>query len=237
LTIAYASKTRRQRLHPALGGGLLACASTFALSAAAAEVPVIDAPPAAEADSATALEAVIVTGVRGVRRTVADSPAPVDVISSQQLTATGKVGLKEVLNTLIPSFNLPGINGGGTSWTVRAITMRGLNGDQALFLVNGKRRHGTALINNLARVGRGGSPVDLDLIPASAIERIEVLRDGASAPTPSPGSSTSSSRRIRKGVRSATLAARTIWATATPAAPPSTTACRWAIRAASCSWP
>jgi iron complex outermembrane receptor protein len=124
---------------------------------------------------------VIVTGVRGVRRTVADSPAPVDVISSEQLTATGKVGLKEVLNTLIPSFNLPGINGGGTSWTVRAITMRGLNGDQALFLVNGKRRHGTALINNLARVGRGGAPVDLDLIPASAIERIEVLRDGASA--------------------------------------------------------
>jgi iron complex outermembrane receptor protein len=124
---------------------------------------------------------VIVTGVRGVRRTVADSPAPVDVISSEQLTATGKVGLKEVLNTLIPSFNLPGINGGGTSWTVRAVTMRGLNGDQALFLVNGKRRHGTALINNLARVGRGGAPVDLDLIPASAIERIEVLRDGASA--------------------------------------------------------
>jgi iron complex outermembrane receptor protein len=91
------------------------------------------------------------------------------------------VGLKEVLNTVIPSFNLPGVNGGGTSWTVRAITMRGLNGDQALFLVNGKRRHGTALINNLARVGRGGAPVDLDLIPTSAIERIEVLRDGASA--------------------------------------------------------
>ncbi|EJL24052.1 outer membrane receptor for ferrienterochelin and colicin [Caulobacter sp. AP07] len=186
MTIAYASKTHRQRLRSVLGGSLLACASTFALAAAAAEVPSVDAPlaaeaPPAEADGATALEAVIVTGVRGVRRTVADSPAPVDVISSQQLTATGKVGLKEVLNTLIPSFNLPGVNGGGTSWTVRAITMRGLNGDQALFLVNGKRRHGTALINNLARVGRGGSPVDLDLIPASAIDRIEVLRDGASA--------------------------------------------------------
>jgi iron complex outermembrane receptor protein len=169
---------------------LLACASvlTVAVSAAparaadatAAAAPVVDAAPA-EIEGATALEGVIVTGVRGVRRTVADSPAPVDVISSQQLTATGKVGLKEVLNTLIPSFNLPGINGGGTSWTVRAITMRGLNGDQALFLVNGKRRHGTALINNLARVGRGGAPVDLDFIPASAIERIEVLRDGASA--------------------------------------------------------
>ena len=158
--------------------------SLLGVQARAADIPaagpVADtAPP--ELDDATALEGVIVTGVRGARRTVADSPAPVDVISSDQLAATGKVGLKEVLNTLIPSFNLPGINGGGTSWTVRAITMRGLNGDQALFLVNGKRRHGTALINNLARVGRGGAPVDLDLIPASAIERIEVLRDGASA--------------------------------------------------------
>ncbi|MGR4865918.1 TonB-dependent receptor plug domain-containing protein [Caulobacter sp. LARHSG274] len=170
--------------------GLLACASILTVSVLAdqaraadtttAAVPVVDAAPA-ELEGAVAVEGVIVTGARGVRRTVADSPAPVDVISSEQLTATGKVGLKEVLNTLVPSFNLPGINGGGTSWTVRAITMRGLNGDQALFLVNGKRRHGTALINNLARVGRGGAPVDLDLIPASAIERIEVLRDGASA--------------------------------------------------------
>ncbi|WP_082564401.1 TonB-dependent siderophore receptor [Caulobacter sp. Root1472] len=162
----------------------MTCASVLALGGQARAENTAAAPPvpaAAEADGAVALESVIVTGVRGVRRTVADSPAPVDVIGGEQLLATGKVGLKEVLNTLIPSFNLPGINGGGTSWTVRAITLRGLNGDQALFLVNGKRRHGTALINNLARVGRGGAPVDLDFIPASAIERIEVLRDGASA--------------------------------------------------------
>ncbi|WP_240633781.1 TonB-dependent receptor plug domain-containing protein [Caulobacter flavus] len=156
----------------ALVGLLLTCASGAAL--AAEPIPTADA-------AADSVDGVVVTGVRGVRRTVADSPAPIDVISSEQLTATGKTGLKEVLNTLIPSFNLPGVNGGGTSWTVRAITLRGLNGDQALFLVNGKRRHTTSLINNLARVGRGGVPVDLDLIPASAIERIEVLRDGASA--------------------------------------------------------
>jgi iron complex outermembrane receptor protein len=180
----------RPSLETTFRTGLLACASILTVSVLAAParaadlpaaLPVVDAAPAVDTDGVTALEGVIVTGVRGERRTVADSPAPVDVISAEQLTATGKVGLKEVLNTLIPSFNLPGINGGGTSWTVRAITMRGLNGDQALFLVNGKRRHGTALINNLARVGRGGAPVDLDLIPASAIERIEVLRDGASA--------------------------------------------------------
>ncbi len=170
----------RAHRRPLLRLALLTCASAFAVSALAAEVPG-EPTEAAALDGATAVDSVIVTGVRGARRTVADSPAPVDVISGEQLLATGKVGLKEVLNTLIPSFNLPGINGGGTSWTVRAITLRGLNGDQALFLVNGKRRHTTALINNLARVGRGGAPVDLDLIPASAIERIEVLRDGASA--------------------------------------------------------
>ena len=190
MTLPY--KTRalaRPAPRSTLRTGLLACASILTVSGLAdparaaetpAAAPVVDAAPA-EVEGAVALEGVIVTGVRGVRGTVADSPAPVDVISSEQLTATGKVGLKEVLNTVIPSFNLPGVNGGGTSWTVRAITMRGLNGDQALFLVNGKRRHGTALINNLARVGRGGAPVDLDLIPTSAIERIEVLRDGASA--------------------------------------------------------
>jgi iron complex outermembrane receptor protein len=160
---------------------LLTCVSIVALSGGRALAAETTPAPATDADGAVALDSVIVTGVRGVRRTVADSPAPIDVIGGEQLLATGKVGLKEVLNTLIPSFNLPGINGGGTSWTVRAITLRGLNGDQALFLVNGKRRHTTSLINNLARVGRGGAPVDLDLIPASAIERIEVLRDGASA--------------------------------------------------------
>jgi iron complex outermembrane receptor protein len=155
---------------------LLAAGSAMALQGSAHAAEEADASPG------TDVEAVIVTGVRGgVHRTVADSPAPIDVIAATQLSDTGKVGLKEVLNTLLPSFNLPGINGGGTSWTVRAITLRGLNGDQALFLVNGKRRHTTALINNLARVGRGGVPVDLDLIPSAAIDHIEVLRDGAAA--------------------------------------------------------
>lgn len=170
MTLTYTTRAlARPAPQSTLRTSLLACASILTVSVLAtpqaraadttAAVPVVDAAPA-DVEGAVALEGVIVTGVRGVRRTVADSPAPVDVISSEQLTATGKVGLKEVLNTLIPSFNLPGINGGGTSWTVRAVTMRGLNGDQALFLVNGKRRHGTALINNLARVGRGGAPVD-----------------------------------------------------------------------------
>ena len=157
----------------ALKSLLLASATLVAAEASAQEVAALT--------SDQGEEEVIVTGLRGKARTVVSSPAPIDVISSTQLAETGKVGLKEILNTAVPSFNLPGVNGGGTSWTVRAFTLRGLNGDQALFLVNGKRRHTTSLINNLARVGSGGVPVDLDLIPSSAIERIEVLRDGAAA--------------------------------------------------------
>ena len=142
----------------------------------------VAATDAGAAVDAAVVQELVVTGLRGgERRTITSSPAPIDVVSNKELARTGKVGLKEVLNQLVPSFDLPGVNGGGTSWTVRAITLRGLNGDQALFLVNGKRRHGTALINNLARVGNGGAPVDLDLIPVDAIAGVIniILKSGA----------------------------------------------------------
>ncbi|BBP78816.1 TonB-dependent receptor [Pseudomonas gingeri NCPPB 3146 = LMG 5327] len=128
------------------------------------------------------LDTVVVTGVRGSQqRTVTDSPAPIDVINSEQLRTIGQNGLKEMLGRLLPSFNVPTINGGGTAFLVRGVSMRGLGGDQVLILVNGKRRHNSALINNGARVGNASVPVDLDLIPTASIERIEVLRDGAAA--------------------------------------------------------
>jgi iron complex outermembrane receptor protein len=149
-----------------------------ALSLLAASSPV----HAESAEPDKTLNTVVVTGNRGSQpRTITDSPSPIDVISAEQLQASGKVGLKELLARLLPSFNLPAINGGGTSWSVRGVTMRGLSGDQVLVLVNGKRRHNTALINNLARIGTAAVPVNLDLIPVSAIDHIEVLRDGASA--------------------------------------------------------
>lgn len=154
---------------------------TILFLSAALTVPIAPAQEMAAINTPSGEEEVVVTGLRGKARTVVASPAPIDVIPASQLAETGKVGLKEILNNSIPSLNLPGVNGGGTSWTVRAFTLRGLNGDQALFLINGKRRHTTALINNLARIGSGGVPVDLDMIPAASIQRIEVLRDGAAA--------------------------------------------------------
>ena len=126
--------------------------------------------------------AIVVTGTRqGPGRTVADSPVPIDVISAQELKATGRSGLKEILGNVIPSLTMPALGGGGTSASVRPISIRGLSGDYLLVLVNGKRRHTTALINNLSRISGGSTPVDIDLIPTNAVGRIEVLRDGAAA--------------------------------------------------------
>lgn len=138
--------------------------------------------PEASAGDAGEGAAIVVTGVRGgVARTVADSPVPIDVITPAELKQTGRTGLKEILGNIIPSLTMPALGGGGTSASVRPISIRGLSGDYLLVLVNGKRRHTTSLINNLSRVSGGSTPVDVDLIPTNAVGRIEVLRDGAAA--------------------------------------------------------
>lgn len=124
---------------------------------------------------------IVVTGSRGLPRTVADSPTPVDVITGKDLEKTGKPGLLAALNTLVPSFNSPTRAGGGTSTIIATGGLRGLNPDQTLILVNGKRRHKTSLINAVSSLYNGSVPADLNLIPTSAVDHIEVLRDGAAA--------------------------------------------------------
>lgn len=133
------------------------------------------------AQATSTVDTVVVTGVRGRPRTIANSPVPIDIVSATQLTATGRTGLKQILSNVIPSLTLAAQNGGGTSASVPPFAVEGLTGDYVLVLVNGKRRHNTALINNLANVGGGSTPVDLDLIPPSAIDHVEYLRDGAAA--------------------------------------------------------
>ncbi|PPJ78315.1 hypothetical protein CV021_00785, partial [Staphylococcus aureus] len=113
--------------------------------------------------------------------TVTDSPTPIDVISGADLTRTGKAGVFQALNTLVPSFNLPVRAGGATSTVIATGGLRGLNPDQALLLVNGKRRHKTSLINAVSTLYNGSVPADLDMIPTAAVDHIEVLRDGAAA--------------------------------------------------------
>jgi iron complex outermembrane receptor protein len=147
---------------------------------AATNIPAEPAAPSAATDADT--PTVIVTGVRGrAPRTVANSPVPIDVLNAQELKSTGRTGLKEILSNIVPSLSMPALGGGGTSASVKPIAIRGLSGDYLLVLVNGKRRHTTALINNLSRISGGSTPVDIDLIPTPAVGHIEVLRDGAAA--------------------------------------------------------
>ena len=123
---------------------------------------------------------IIVTGTRTTNRTVAESLAPIDVLGEKDLKSSGRQSVRDLLGTLVPSINVSN-NGAGASWAVRTLSLRGLGGDQLLVLVNGKRRHNTATLFINGSVQNGQSPPDLDLIPGNAIQRIEVLRDGASA--------------------------------------------------------
>jgi iron complex outermembrane receptor protein len=126
-------------------------------------------------------QTIIVTGTRSANRTVANSPVPVDVIGADQIAATGQTETNRILNQLVPSFNFPQPSIADGSDAVRPATLRGLSPDQVLVLVNGKRRHSSALININGTIGRGSAAVDINLIPGIAISRVEVLRDGAAA--------------------------------------------------------
>ncbi|MBE9069854.1 TonB-dependent receptor, partial [Leptolyngbya cf. ectocarpi LEGE 11479] len=138
---------------------------------------------AQDAAAATSTEDIlIVTGVRGEPRSVIDSPIPIDVFSSEMLERIpGTGGLFEQLRYNVPSLNLPQRAGGGTATFIASAGLRALNPDQTLVLVNGKRRHKTSLINTSTGLFSGSAGVDLNMIPNSAIDRVEVLRDGAAA--------------------------------------------------------
>jgi iron complex outermembrane recepter protein len=126
-------------------------------------------------------QTIVVTGTRTANRTVANSPVPVDVIGADQIATTGQTETNRILNQLVPSFNFPQPSIADGSDALRPASLRGLSPDQTLVLVNGKRRHVSALLNINGTVGRGSAAVDLNLIPGIAISRVEVLRDGAAA--------------------------------------------------------
>lgn len=167
--------------------GLSLSASMLALAAPVAAQTIQTAPSQeTTADTQTTPDAeagdqVVVIGSRAPNRTVADSPVPIDVISDSALQNSGTGELNKTLNQLVPSFNFPQPSIADGSDVTRPATLRGLNPDQTLVLVNGKRRHVSALLNINGTVGRGAAAVDMNMIPALAIQRIEVLRDGASS--------------------------------------------------------
>ena len=130
---------------------------------------------------ATSLENVAILGTRGERRTVISAPVPIDVLSAADLGQSGRTETAQMIQAVAPSFNFPRATIADGTDHIRPATLRGLSPDQALILVNGKRRHASALVNLNGFVGRGAQAVDLNAIPASLIDHIEILRDGAAA--------------------------------------------------------
>lgn len=125
---------------------------------------------------------IVLVGSRRGGRVRTESPVPIDVININQAgIPTAKMDLTSVLNAAAPSFNYNKQSGADGSDHIDLGTLRGLGPDQTLVLINGKRRHQTAFVGLFGTRGRGNSGADLNAFPQSAIDRIEILRDGASA--------------------------------------------------------
>lgn len=132
--------------------------------------------------SGETLQDVVVIGSRNPTRTVTESAVPIDVISMKEIASQGpQVNLNQILNMVAPSFTSNTTTVADGTDHIDPAQLRGLGPDQVLVLVNGKRRHTSSLVNINGSPGRGSVGTDLNAIPAFAIEKIEVLRDGASA--------------------------------------------------------
>ena len=128
------------------------------------------------------LEEVVVVGTRRRDRSAADSPVPVDVVSGDDFLAHGGSDMDDLLAATVPSYNVSQEPISDAATFIRPATLRSLAPDATLVLVNGKRRHRAAVIALLgAGISGGSQGPDLSSIPAIALDRLEVLRDGASA--------------------------------------------------------
>jgi len=133
-------------------------------------------------ESTSTLQEIAVIGSRSATaRTNIQTATPVDVISTKELKSFGQVDVGQILNYVAPSFssNRQTVTDGTDH--IDPASLRGLGPDQVLVLLNGKRRHTSSLVNINGSVGRGSVGTDMNVIPVAAIERIEVLRDGAAA--------------------------------------------------------
>lgn len=156
----------------------LAAALTLALT-----VPGVALADDAGADAKVGnLDAMVVLGSRSGTTTELQSSAPIQVVKGAELRDSGSRTLSEALQKTIPSFNFPtSVPSSNAASFVKGVALRGLAADQTLVLVNGKRRHASAQLNASTGITKGAQTVDLNSIPLSAIERVEVLLDGASA--------------------------------------------------------
>lgn len=132
-------------------------------------------------ESANLVSEVTVLGSRGKPRTDVERPVPIDVINAKELQLTGQVDLGQMAQFTSPSFNSAKYGINGVANYADPATLRGMSPDQVLVLVNGKRRHQFSALNLNITVGKGTVVTDLNSIPSLAIDRLEILRDGAAA--------------------------------------------------------
>jgi iron complex outermembrane recepter protein len=167
---------------PAASAAMLAIGLAAPVHAQAAEEnqPVQVAQATTEA-AATNLDQVVVTGTRRAKGLqVSESPAPIQILTADTLKSAGQPDLIAALAQLVPSFTAQAFGGDQANQTLSA-KLRGLSPNHALVLINGKRRHTTSNLAVLGGPYQGGASTDLNFIPLSSVERIEVLTDGAAA--------------------------------------------------------
>ena len=139
--------------------------------------------PAQTPNASDNVEKIQIIGSRSFKeRSVMDSPVPVDIITASDLNAVGGAAdLTDNLKALIPSYTATPATGDGSAF-VRPTSLRGTSSDQTLVLIDGKRRHRSALVQFFApAAGNGAHAPDVGMIPAIALKRVEVLRDGAAS--------------------------------------------------------
>lgn len=169
--------------------------------------------------SSLSLETVTVVGSRSKPRTQMETPVAVDVIGAQVMETTPQAELAQVLQYAAPSFHSTKQNIGHGSDHIDPMALRGLGSDQTLVLINGKRRHTTSLMNVNGTVARGQVGTDLNAIPSAAIERIEILRDGAAAQYGSDAIAGVINIVLKKNVNKGEVNVRTGFLAAPPEAP------------------
>ena len=125
------------------------------------------------------LREVVIVGSHFSPTSLLEKTEPAEVVNAARMNQSGHQSVGQMLQYAVPSFHSTAQTVSDGTDHISPATLRGLGPDQVLVLINGKRRHSSALVNINGTVGRGTVATDLNAIPASAIEKIEVLRDGA----------------------------------------------------------
>lgn len=127
------------------------------------------------------MQELLVVGSRGAQRTVTDTPLPIDILAAKDIQSTGQYTFDKALQYRVPSFNTVQTPVNDATSLLDPYEIRNMGPSRTLILINGKRKNSSALIYTQTSPGRGETGVDISAIPADAVKRVEILRDGASA--------------------------------------------------------